>query len=301
VTNLLIVVAANLLSRALAVALAAFLSFRILSRYAQTVASMACGLLLAVATTHLIPEGIEMGLDPHDAGLALLAGIIAAVVLERMLEATTPHTHGMPQVRQVPSLLGGGVQMRGGCCSGRSSGVVAILAGASVHNFVDGILVAAAFWSDVRAGLVVTAAIFAHELPQLIGQMVLITQQGVERRRAAWYCMGASLFAVLGGALGCVLFESARALIPYALIISAASFLYVVLSVLLPETKGTSSVRGILGTIAAIFAGIMLSVAILSPLHEIAHENAEGLTQAGQHEHGHHHAPAAAGRTGGAS
>ncbi len=285
-SNLLIVFAANLLSRALAVAVAAFLSFRVLSRYADVVASLACGLLLAVATTHLIPEAIESGIDPHAAGLVLLASLIAFIFLERVLEAKSAHTHGMPRVRKIPSLLGGGVQLQVDCCGSSSRGVAPILAGAATHNFVDGVLVAAAFWADVRAGLVVTLAIFAHEIPQLIGQMVLLTQQGMQRSKAAWCCFGAGLFAVLGGLAGGILFEQAQSVIPYALIVSAASFLYVVLAVLLPETKGSGSIGSIVKTLAGIAAGAALSMAILAPLHEIAHES---LDEHGAVLHDHHH------------
>ena len=166
--------------------------------------------------------------------------------------------------------------------------MTAILAGAATHNFVDGILVAAAFWADLRAGLVVTLAIFAHEIPQLVGQMVLLTQQGVERRRAGRYCFGAAMFAVLGGIAGGVLFTAVQAVIPYALIVSAASFLYVVLAVLLPETKGVLTLGSLVRTVSAIIAGAVLSMAILSPLHEAAHERAQSEAHA---EHGlHHHA-----------
>ncbi|HBC69718.1 MAG TPA: hypothetical protein DCZ56_05145 [Sutterella sp.] len=287
-TDLLIVVAANLISRTAAVALAAFLSFRVLSRHAETVAALACGLLLAVATTHLIPEAIESGLDAHEAGLVLLAALIGFILLERVLEAKSAHTHGMPRVRKIPSLLGGGVRVEADCCGPDSAGVTAILAGAATHNFVDGILVAAAFWADLRAGLVVTLAIFAHEIPQLVGQMVLLTQQGVERRWAGWYCFGAAMFAVLGGIAGGVLFTAVQAVIPYALIVSAASFLYVVLAVLLPETKGVLTLGSLVRTVSAIIAGAVLSMAILSPLHEAAHERAQSEAHA---EHGlHHHA-----------
>ncbi|MBQ9241120.1 MAG: ZIP family metal transporter [Duodenibacillus sp.] len=287
-TDLLIVVAANLISRTAAVALAAFLSFRVLSRHAETVAALACGLLLAVATTHLIPEAIESGLDAHEAGLVLLAALIGFILLERVLEAKSAHTHGMPRVRKIPSLLGGGVRVEADCCGPDSAGVTAILAGAATHNFVDGILVAAAFWADLRAGLVVTLAIFAHEIPQLVGQMVLLTQQGVERRRAGRYCFGAAMFAVLGGIAGGVLFTAVQAVIPYALIVSAASFLYVVLAVLLPETKGVLTLGSLVRTVSAIIAGAVLSMAILSPLHEAAHERAQSEAHA---EHGlHHHA-----------
>ena len=287
-TDLLIVVAANLISRTAAVALAAFLSFRVLSRHAETVAALACGLLLAVATTHLIPEAIESGLDAHEAGLVLLAALIGFILLERVLEAKSAHTHGMPRVRKIPSLLGGGVRVEADCCGPDSAGVTAILAGAATHNFVDGILVAAAFWADLRAGLVVTLAIFAHEIPQLVGQMVLLTQQGVERRRAGWYCFGAAMFAVLGGIAGGVLFTAVQAVIPYALIVSAASFLYVVLAVLLPEAKGVLTLGSLVRTVSAIIAGAVLSMAILSPLHEAAHERAQSEAHA---EHGlHHHA-----------
>ena len=71
-TTLFFIVLANLLSRVLAVGLAAVLSFRIFSRCGNLVAAFAAGLLLTIACTHLIPEAVESGIDAHLAGGVLL-------------------------------------------------------------------------------------------------------------------------------------------------------------------------------------------------------------------------------------
>ena len=112
-TTLFFIVLANLLSRVLAVGLAAVLSFRIFSRCGNLVAAFAAGLLLTIACTHLIPEAVESGIDAHLAGGVLLGAFIFFLLLECLFAGLGGHTHGKVKVRPVPVLLGGGRHL---CC-----------------------------------------------------------------------------------------------------------------------------------------------------------------------------------------
>ena len=202
-TTLFFIVLANLLSRVLAVGLAAVLSFRIFSRCGNLVAAFAAGLLLTIACTHLIPEAVESGIDAHLAGGVLLGAFIFFLLLECLFAGLGGHTHGKVKVRPVPVLLGGGSRVvRDACCRSNGAQAPVLLAGTACHSFVDGVLVAAAFSIDAASGWIVAGAVMAHELPQVIGQIVILMHAGIEKRRAALYVFIASLACVLGGIAG---------------------------------------------------------------------------------------------------
>lgn len=288
-TTLILTVVANLLSRLLAVGLAAVMSFRLFSRCGNIVAAFAAGLLLSIACTHLIPEAVESGIDAHVAGAVLLVSFVVFLLIECFFSGMGAHTHGSAKVRQVPVLLGGGTRLtKDACCSSRSAAQAPVLlAGAACHSFVDGVLVAAAFSIDIASGWLVTAAVAAHELPQVIGQIVILMQAGIEKRRAAVYVLLASLSSLLGGAAGWAVLSVLHWLIGYAMLISAASFIFVVLAVLLPELMHQdehAARRFPIGVLTALIAGVAASFLILQPLHEETHR----LTESSEvHAHAH--------------
>lgn len=275
-----VAVLANFLSRLAAVGLAYYLSFRVLSRWGNVVAAMAAGLLLSIACTHLLPEALASGISVATGGYVLLASLTAFFLLECILSRFAGHSHGRPEVKSVPALLGGGKRVVTHVHAPRegSGGAAAMLLGTACHNFVDGLLVAAAFATDYSSGIIVTTAIFAHELPQVLGQLVVLNQTGMERRKAGLWTLVVAMAAVAGGFVGSLLFVVSETLVGYAMIVSAASFLYVVLSVLLPEVAHAHEEgRGGMPfkEIAGMLAGIVLSVFILMPLHEGSHAQSE--------------------------
>lgn len=162
-----------------------------------------------------------------------------------------------------------------------------LLAGTACHSFVDGVLVAAAFSIDAVSGWIVAGAVMAHELPQVIGQIVILMQAGIEKRRAAIYVFAASLACVLGGIAGWAVLSVLNWLIGYAMLVSAASFIFVVLAILLPELMHLSDAKQSklpVGVLTAVLAGVAVSYLILQPLHEETHR----LTEASAvHEHIH--------------
>lgn len=290
-TTLILIVCANLLSRLFVVGLAGVLSFRVFSRCGNIVAALAAGLLLTIACTHLIPEAVESGIDAHVAGAVLLVSFVVFLLLEYCFSAMGAHTHGSVKASPVPVLLGGGTRFRREACCERASTakVPVLLAGAACHSFVDGVLVAAAFSIDAVSGWIVTAAVAAHELPQVIGQIVIVMQAGLEKRRAALYVLFASLASVLGGVAAWALLSLLHWLIGYAMLVSAASFIFVVLAILMPELMHLNEARERklpVGMLLAVMAGVAVSLTILQPLHEETHR----LTQSSDiHEQVHGH------------
>lgn len=289
-TTLFFIVLANLFSRVAAVGLAGVLSFWFFSRYGNLVAAFAAGLLLTIASTHLIPEALTSGVDSHQAGIVLLASFVVFLLIESSLSRLGVHSHGSVRVRPVPALLGGGVRLEKSCGCGAADMARApvLLAGAACHSFVDGVLVAAAFSIDFVSGVIVATAVTAHELPQVIGQIVILMQAGMERRRAALCVFLASLASVAGGVAGWALLSALQWLVGYAMLVSAASFIFVVLAVLMPELLHSSEPEGgkpTIGLTLSVLLGIVFSFLILQPLHEQTHR----LAEAGS-EYAHTHA-----------
>ncbi len=274
------VVAANLLSRFAALGLAYYFSFRVLARWGNLVSGVAAGLLLTVACTHLIPEAVAESVDPVTAGYVLLLSFLVFVVLDCVLECWAGHSHGIPTVKQDCALLGGKTRVVARDCCGTGAGssrAPVLLLGMACHNFVDGILVAAAFMVDFTSGWIVTGAIFAHEIPQVMGQLVILNQMGMERMTATRWAGVSASAALIGGIFGWMLFAHVHGVMGYAMLVSAASFIFVVLANLLPElvnaTHGDKEKkkRFPVQEIAGLVLGVVISLMILSPMHEEVH------------------------------
>jgi len=104
-----------------------------------------------------------------------------------------------------------------------------------IHNFIDGMIIAAGFTNSFNVGLATTVAVAFHELPQEIGDFGILVYAGMERRRALLYNFLAALSAVLGGFLGSSFFYSVEGLGGYMIAFSAGAFIFLSASELIPE------------------------------------------------------------------
>jgi zinc and cadmium transporter len=198
-----------------------------------TLVAFSAGVMLSSALLDILPEAFASLAQQNEAltragyprdyavsGLfaVLLAGLLGFFMLERL--ALWRHDHA-------------------GCCAdqdGQHNAVAAplILIGDAFHNFVDGLLIAAAFLADPMLGLSTTLAVVAHEIPQELGDFVLLLNAGWPRRRAFLANTASSLTSVLGGLLGYFSLHGAEQFLPYILALAAASFIYIALADLLP-------------------------------------------------------------------
>jgi zinc and cadmium transporter len=110
-----------------------------------------------------------------------------------------------------------------------------ILVGDGIHNFVDGVLIAAAFMVDIQVGIFTAVAIIAHEIPQEIGDFIILLNAGFSRMRALLYNAVSGLMAVLGGVLTFYFLEKANQAMPYLLVLASSSFIYIAVSDLIPQ------------------------------------------------------------------
>jgi zinc and cadmium transporter len=201
--------------------------------------SFATGALLGAALLALIPHAVQgAGMENvHEVGIALIAGIALFFVLEKFLLWRHCHddhcdTH----------TVGGHLHhhehehdhSRVHDDARRKASGSLVLVGDALHNVLDGVLIAAAFLTDVHLGIVTALAIMAHEIPQEVGNFAVLLHSGVSRRRALALNLLTSLTAVIGGVVGYFALETAQRLLPFALAVAAASLLYVAVADLIP-------------------------------------------------------------------
>ena len=216
--------------------------------------SFATGALLGAALLALLPHALDSGAGAHGIGIALAGGIIAFFVLEKAVlwrhchvdacEAHGPQDHHRD----------------------RASATL-ILWGDAFHNILDGVLIAAAFLTDPHLGVVTTVAVFAHEIPQEVGDLAILLNGGMSRRRALTLNVAVSLTSIAGAIVAWYLLAKALQWLPYALAIAAASFLYVAVADLIPGLHRRVDAKTSVQQVILITLGIV----VIATTHNLAH------------------------------
>lgn len=256
-STLAYIVIANLLGTVLSIALAALLSFRWLAGLVDKLVCVSAGLLLTVAFTHLLPEAFHSEADASILGWVLLASVLGFFLLEKA--ALIHHTHHHEGDAHQHS--------HGHDAHEAGRGGMPILIGDAFHNFADGVLIASAFMADVRLGWIATLAVMAHEIPHEVGDFMILLNAGFTKRRAFVFNLISGMSAVVGGVVGYFLIDRVQGLLPYALAVAAASFLYIALSDLLPEMMRRSSLAHSLPQVAYIAAGVAIATLVTGLIH----------------------------------
>ncbi len=217
--------------------------------------SFATGALLGAALIGLIPSAIEAaGLaQVHTVGLAVLAGLLLFFVLEKLV--LWRHCHDDPCEAHSP----------GDSHRARAVGPM-ILWGDAAHNVLDGVVIAAAYMTRPGLGVATALAVFAHELPQEIGDIAILLHSGMGRLRALALNLLISVSAVIGGIIAFYSMSSALQALPYALAFAGASLLYVAVADLIPGLHRHVDLKRSVEQLALILAG--LAVIWLTQHHE---------------------------------
>jgi len=206
--------------------------------------SYAIGALLGAAFLEVLPAAITASADATSTTTIVLGGILIFFVLEKLViwrhchieacEGHEPHAHGHDHGR---------------------SGLL-ILVGDTFHNFVDGVLIAAAFMEDVRLGAVTALAIIAHEIPQEVGDFVILLHSGYSKARALAYNLLSSLATLAGGLLAYYGLSEAQGAVPVMLALAAASMIYVAVADLIPGLHKRTELRATVAQVVLILLGI---------------------------------------------
>jgi zinc and cadmium transporter len=207
--------------------------------------SFATGALIGAALLALLPEAMQ-GAGPtgaHEIGVALVVGLGIFFVIEKLVLWRHSHSHERDDAKaqdaasQLHHAHDGaahhGHEHHGHDHRDGAAGVL-VLVGDSIHNALDGVLIAAAFLTNVQLGLVTTLAVAAHEIPHRVGDFALLLNAGMSRARAMFLNMATGLASVLGGIVAYFGLHRAQGLLPYALALAAAGFLYIAVAGLIP-------------------------------------------------------------------
>lgn len=232
--------------------------------------SYATGALLGAALLALLPEAME-GVGPGGAqgiGVALLVGLGIFFVIEKLVlwwhtYSSNGHREDVPRHAHEH---GHGHDRHGnhGHDSGThahdhgahtASGVLVII-GDSIHNALDGVLIAAAFLTSFPLGLVTTFAVAAHEIPHRVGDFAILVHSGMSRGRALVMNMATGLTSVAGGIAAFFGLQRALGVLPYALAFAAAGFLYIAVAGLIPGLHRRADPRTSLAQIVLMGLGV---------------------------------------------
>jgi zinc and cadmium transporter len=220
------ILAACLAGGLLSVLLAAVVAFRVQARLVPVLVSYAVGALLGAVFLDMLPHLFEHSRDPGATAALILAGLLGFFVLEKLLLWRHHHGHA------AEAGDAGEAAPHDHGDQGRSGWM--IIVGDSFHNFTDGVIIASAFLADTKVGVVTAAAIVAHEVPQEVGDFLVLLHSGFSKARALLWNAVSSLAAVAGALLGYFALSAAQEWVPRMLAIAAASMIYVAVADLIP-------------------------------------------------------------------
>jgi zinc and cadmium transporter len=231
--TLIWIVAATLLGGILSVIAAAAFALRVGPAQLPMLVSYAIGTLLGAAFLEILPHALELSRSAEQVTGTMLIGLLLFFVLEKLVLWRHSHEEGFET--HSPAHSSGD--------HGRIAMMVII--GDTFHNCVDGVIIAGAFLVSVDLGIITALAIITHEVPQQVGDFLVLLHSGYSKRQAFGFNLLAGGAMVVGGIFAYVALQTVQQLIPPLLGIAAASMLYVSVADLIP---GLHRSRGTLAT-----------------------------------------------------
>ena len=217
--------------------------------------SYAIGALLGAAFLEVLPHAMAHGADTQRLTGVVLAGILVFFLLEKLVLWRHCHVETC-EVHSTDALAhpGHGHAAGHGHDHGRSGLMITV--GDTFHNFVDGIMIAAAFLVDIELGIVTTLAIVSHEIPQEIGDFLILLHSGYSRAQALALNMVSSLATLVGAVLAYFALSPLTEVMPYILAFAAAGMIYVAVADLIPGLHKRAELRQTGQQIALILLGV---------------------------------------------
>ena len=248
------IIIACLAGGTLSAGLATLLAWNARPKLIPLFVSYAVGALLGVVFLDLLPHIFESTKDAHRAALWILAGILAFFLLEKLVMWRHNHDHA----GETEAALAAPAHEHGHHheSHGRESSPWMIIIGDGFHNFTDGLAIAAAFTADFRLGVVTAVAITAHELPQELGEVLVLMHSGFSRGRALFWNLISSLATLVGAVIA---YFAIQSLAEYAIIFlcfAAASMIYVAIADLIPGLHKRASRADTIQQICLIGLGV---------------------------------------------
>jgi zinc and cadmium transporter len=238
--------AATVAGGVISIAIAAMFALSAPASWVPALVSFAVGTLLGAVFLEILPHAIGSAGNLQALFATVLAGILGFFVLEKLvlwrhchIEDCEAHDHhAEPDDR------------------GRSG--LMIIIGDGFHNFVDGILIAAAFLQSTELGVITAAAIIAHEIPQEIGDFVILLHSGYSKLTALALNLLSSLAMLVGALLAYFTLQAAQEWIGTVLALAAASMIYVAVADLIPGLHRRPELHATAQQVALIALGVAL-------------------------------------------
>ena len=249
-TVLLWIVAASLLGGVLSVLCAALFALNARAHWVNALVSYAIGALLGAVFLEILPEAIKLSTNITALSSTILGGILLFFTLEKLLiwrHCHHDHCEVHDHEAHEPHEPKAGEHGRSG---------MMIMVGDTFHNFVDGIIIAAAFLTDTQLGIVTSMAIIAHEIPQEVGDFMILLHSGYSKTRALFLNLMSSLATLVGGVLAYYALRSMQGFVPTLLALAAASMIYVAVADLIPGLHKRTTLRDTIEQVVLIALGI---------------------------------------------
>jgi zinc and cadmium transporter len=214
--------------------------------------SFATGALLGTAFLALLPHAlIGAAGDPHEIFIAVLVGLLLFFFMEKLVIWRHCHSSHCDTHAHY---------------DGGHTGSM-VLIGDGLHNFVDGVLIAAAFLTDEHLGMLTAVAVATHEIPQEIGDFAVLLHSGFSRAKALLFNVLASLTTVVGGVLAYYALAEVVTIIPYVLAVAASSFIYIAVADLIPGLHKETRMSATAIQSFLIVAGVVVIYIAHSQIH----------------------------------
>ena len=217
---------------------------KLVLKISHFLASFAAGTLLGAAFFDLLPEALNEG-EIQTILFWVLAGILVFFLLERFIHWF--HHHHEHLHKETPPTI------------------PLVIFGDSVHNFIDGVAIAATFLTSIPLGIVTTLAVATHEIPQEIGDFGILLHRGLAKKKVLFFNFASALTALLGAIATFLLGEALANILPTLLAITAGFFIYIAASDLIPEIhhenrRGFAFIESMLLLIGVLTIGLLVSV-----------------------------------------
>ena len=201
--------------------------------------SLSAGALMGGAFLHLLPEAAQE-IETSKLYLIVLAAFIFFFFMEKLLFWRHCHKENCPI---------------------HTFGYMNLV-GDSLHNFIDGLVIAGAFLVDIKLGIATTIAIAIHEIPQEIGDFGVLIHAGYNKKKALVINYLVALMVVLGGVVGYFMSFTLNNIIPYLLPFAAGGFIYIAASDLMPELRKETNLKKSVGSFVVFILGIALMLLV---------------------------------------
>ncbi len=274
---LLWIVIFSLIGGVLSVAGAALVALHARIAAIPMLISYAIGAMLGAVFLEILPEAIKIASNVQHMTATVLFGILLFFTLEKLViwrhchgdhcevhaihtEEECPETHPHTtkykpvSVKQPLVNLHTANHHTHAHDHGRSGMMVMI--GDTFHNFVDGILIASAFMVDVKVGIVTAIAIIAHEIPQEVGDFLILLHSGYSKKQAFIFNLVSSFATVVGGAIAYFALSHVQGWIPTILGLAASSMLYVAVADLIPSLHKRTELHATISQLVLIACGV---------------------------------------------